>query len=75
MDLPPCQLTDDKMQEDDSNSVAPSVKKEEAVDSTLPDKATQECKRLSISRPSRVAASKVQSYKEMGLHVKMRRPE
>lgn len=74
VDLPPCRLADDKMQEDNSNSVAPSVKKEEAVD-TLPDKATQERKRSSISRPSRVAASKVQSYKEMGLHVKMRRPE
>ena len=62
MDLPPCRLTDDKMQEDDSNSVAPSVKKEEAVDSILPDKATKECKRSSISRLSRVASSKVQSY-------------
>ena len=50
------------MQEDDSNSVAPSVKKEEAVDSILPDKETKECKRSSISRLSRVASSKVQSY-------------
>ncbi|GJW09093.1 shugoshin [Tanacetum coccineum] len=75
VDLPPCLLADDKMQEDDSNSVAPSLTKEEVVDSTLPDKATKECKRSSISRPSRAAASKVQSYKEMGLQVKMRRPE
>lgn len=83
VDLRLCPLPDDKRQdysksvsmsvkkEDDLNSMAISVKKE---DDSLPDKGTQG-RRSSISRPSRVAATKVQSYKEISLHVKLRRPE
>ncbi|KAL8199590.1 hypothetical protein R6Q57_013158 [Mikania cordata] len=52
----------DKMQEDD-------------VVFSLPNKACEESRRSSISRPSRDAAKKVQSYKEISLNVKMRRPE
>ncbi|KAK9070261.1 hypothetical protein SSX86_010661 [Deinandra increscens subsp. villosa] len=60
---------DDKMLEDD---VAFSVKKEE---DSLPNKDGEESRRLSVSRPSRVVAKKVQSYREISLNVKMRRPE
>lgn len=60
---------DDKMQEDDKAS---SVKKEA---NSLRSKLSQESRRSSISRPSREAAKKVQSYKEISVNVKMRRPE
>lgn len=72
VNLPPCPLNEDKMQEDESNQ----VKKEdvENVNSVL-ENSTQESRRSSISRPSRQAVKKVQSYKEMNLIVKMRRPE
>nr|XP_043617417.1 SHUGOSHIN 2-like isoform X2 [Erigeron canadensis] len=75
VNLSQCSLSDEKMHEDDSSSVAFSVKKENIEDDFLPNKVTQESRRASISRPSRVAAKKVQSYKEIGLQVKMRRPE
>ncbi|KAI7752184.1 hypothetical protein M8C21_010866, partial [Ambrosia artemisiifolia] len=58
----------DKMQEDD---VAISVKRE---DDSLPSKVTQEGRRSSILRPSREAAKKIQSYKEVSVKVKLRRP-
>ncbi|KAI3761755.1 hypothetical protein L1987_52177 [Smallanthus sonchifolius] len=57
---------DDKMQE------ALPVKKE---DDSLPNNESQERRRSSISRPSREVAKKVQSYKEVSLNIKMRRPE
>ncbi|XP_076926654.1 uncharacterized protein LOC143589914 [Bidens hawaiensis] len=60
---------DDKMQEDDKAS---SVKKEA---NSLRSKISQESRRSSISRPSREVAKKVQSYKEISVNVKMRRPE
>ncbi|KAI3776684.1 hypothetical protein L1987_46472 [Smallanthus sonchifolius] len=60
---------DDKMQEDD---VALPVKKE---DDSLPNNASQERRRSSISRPSREVAKKVPSYKEVSLNMKMRRLE
>ncbi|KAL9998871.1 putative shugoshin [Helianthus debilis subsp. tardiflorus] len=60
---------DDKMQGDD---IAVSVKKE---DDSLPNTVSQEGRRSSISRPSREVTKKVQSYKEIGVNVKMRRPE
>ncbi|KAJ0806542.1 putative rubber elongation factor, shugoshin, shugoshin, plant [Helianthus annuus] len=60
---------DDKMQVDD---IAVSVKKE---DHSLPNKVSQEGRRSSISRPSREVTKKVQSYKEISVNVKMRRPE
>ncbi|KAJ0694059.1 putative shugoshin [Helianthus annuus] len=60
---------DDKMQVDD---IAVSVKKE---DDSLPNKVSQEGRRSSISRPSREVTKKVQSYKEISVNVKMRRPE
>lgn len=69
VDLPPCLVLDDTMQEDDeSQLVNISVKKED-------DSVTLERRRWSISRPSREAAKKVQSYKEMKVNVKLRRTE
>ncbi|XP_071711711.1 uncharacterized protein [Rutidosis leptorrhynchoides] len=79
VDVPACALSDDKMQEDDLNSFAISVKKDDKDNDPRPsvsNKSVQESSsRSSILRPSRVAAKKVQSYKEIGLHVKLRRPE
>lgn len=60
---------DDKMLEVDVGS---SVKNDE---DSLPKKVSDESRRSSISRPSRGVANKVQSYKEIPLNVKMRRPE
>lgn len=77
MDLPPHPLSDDRMQ-DDSNRAIVSVKREDVENYSRPctsNKITQDSRRSSISRPSREAAKKVQSYKELGLQVKMRRPE
>lgn len=55
------------------DDVAFCVKKE-AEDNSLPNKGIGENRRSSISRPSRVAAKKVQTYKEISLNLKMRRP-
>ncbi|XP_024968875.1 SHUGOSHIN 1-like isoform X2 [Cynara cardunculus var. scolymus] len=71
VDLPPCPLLDDTMQEDDSHLVKVSVKKEDVEG----DSVSLERRRSSISRPSREAAKKVQSYKEMNVKVKLRRTE
>ncbi|MFS8019937.1 hypothetical protein Hanom_Chr15g01409611 [Helianthus anomalus] len=60
---------DDKMHVDD---IAVSVKKE---DDSLPNKVSQEGRRSSISSLSREVTKKVQSYKEIGVNVKMHRPE
>lgn len=78
VDLPPHPLSDDRMQEVDSNIAIVSVKREDVENYSRPctsNKITQDSRRSSISRPSREAAKKIQSYKELGLHVKMRRPE
>ncbi|KAI3508730.1 hypothetical protein L1887_23743 [Cichorium endivia] len=67
-----CPLNEDKMQEDESIS----VKKEDVENgNSVLENGTQETRRCSISRPSRQAVKKVQSYKEMNVNVKMRRPE
>lgn len=42
---------------------------------TAPVTLTQEFRRSSLGRPSRRAAEKVKSYKEMAVNVKMRRLE
>ncbi|XP_076919812.1 SHUGOSHIN 2-like isoform X1 [Bidens hawaiensis] len=67
--FPTNEESDDKMHVD----VAFCVKKE-AEDKSLPNKGIGENRRSSISRPSRVAAKKVQNYKEISLNLKMRRP-
>ncbi|GFP91825.1 shugoshin-1 [Phtheirospermum japonicum] len=59
-----CPLPDEPVLENESTSGSASVKYE-----------SQEIGRSSLSRPSRVAAKKVQSYKEVPLNVKMRRSE
>lgn len=71
----PCPLPEDRMQEDnESNPVVIPVNKENVEEED--DSVTQEGRRRSsISRPSRQAVKKIQSYKEMSLNVKMRRTE
>ncbi|XP_076949471.1 SHUGOSHIN 1-like [Bidens hawaiensis] len=59
---------DNKTQEDDKAFYA---KKEVG---SLQNIVTQESRRSSVSRPSREVAKKVQSYKEISVNVKMRRP-
>ncbi|XP_071732385.1 shugoshin-1-like isoform X2 [Rutidosis leptorrhynchoides] len=78
VDLAPCSSSNDRMQGDDLNSSNFSVKKEDVDNDSRPsisNNITQGSKRSSISRPSREAAKKVQTYKEISLHVKLRRPE
>ncbi|KAJ9545492.1 hypothetical protein OSB04_025199 [Centaurea solstitialis] len=71
VDLPPGPLIDDTMQGDGLHLVNVSVKKEDVEGESV----SLENRRSSISRPSRVAAKKVQSYKEMNVNVKLRRTE
>uniref|UniRef100_A0A5B6ZXP1 Putative shugoshin-1-like n=1 Tax=Davidia involucrata TaxID=16924 RepID=A0A5B6ZXP1_DAVIN len=66
---------DDQMQDDGSTSTCSSVKKEDKEGNTARGDDAQELQRLSIGRPSRLAAKKVQSYKEVPLNVKMRRTD
>lgn len=73
--FPACSLHDDQMQEDGSPSMSLLVKKiDKEVNSDSSDE-TLVLRRSSIGRPSRLAAKKVQSYKETPLNMKMRRPE
>ncbi|KAL7252857.1 hypothetical protein ACSBR1_007417 [Camellia fascicularis] len=73
--FPACSLHDDQMQEDGSPSMCLLVKKiDKEVNSDSSDE-TLVLQRSSIGRPSRLAAKKVQSYKETPLNMKMRRPE
>ncbi|KAA8534455.1 hypothetical protein F0562_031972 [Nyssa sinensis] len=65
---------DGQMQDDGSTSMCSSVEKEDKDSNTARDDA-QELQSLSIGRPSRLAAKKVQSYKEIPVNVKMRRTE
>ncbi|GLT66782.1 hypothetical protein SLA2020_391310 [Shorea laevis] len=56
-------------------SSASSTPKEEQGGINAPEGEVQELRRTSVGRPLRKAAEKVQSYKEIPLKVKMRRPE
>ncbi|KAL8551631.1 hypothetical protein ACS0TY_000635 [Phlomoides rotata] len=67
------QLPDDTMQEQGSTNGSAVVKDESNLASLVPKCKPQEFGRPSLNRPSRVAAKKVQSYKEVPLNVKMRR--
>ncbi|GFS46094.1 hypothetical protein Acr_00g0100140 [Actinidia rufa] len=73
--FPVCPLHDDQMQEDGLISMFSSVKNDDIEDSSAVSVEVQELRRLSIGRPLRLAAKKVQSYKETPLNVKMRRTE
>ncbi|PSS05063.1 Shugoshin-1 like [Actinidia chinensis var. chinensis] len=67
-------LQDDQMQEDLSTSMCLSAKKDDKGGSSGPsDGEAQELRGSSMGRPSRLAAKKVQSYKEIPINVKMRR--
>ncbi|KAL6980297.1 hypothetical protein U1Q18_021939 [Sarracenia purpurea var. burkii] len=57
---------------DDSTSMSSSVKKDDGEGASI---GPSELRRSSIGRPLRSAATKVHSYKETALNVKMRRPE
>ncbi|THF94168.1 SHUGOSHIN 2-like isoform X6 [Camellia sinensis] len=73
--FPACSLHDDQMQEDGSPSMCLLVKKiDKEVNSDSSDE-TLVLQRSSIGRPLRLAAKKVQSYKETPLNMKMRRLE
>ncbi|KAA8539245.1 hypothetical protein F0562_025937 [Nyssa sinensis] len=65
----------DQKLEDSSSSMCSLVEKDDKEGNTAPRDEAQVSRRSSVGRPSRLAAMKVQSYKEIPLHVKMRRPE
>ena len=73
--FPVSPLHDDQMQEDGLISMFSSVKNDDIEGSSAIRVEVQELRRLSIGRPLRLAAKKVQSYKETPLNVKMRRTE
>lgn len=68
--LPATQPLDDPMHEDNSIQAGSSTANEEFSSSRNEARLSQ---RSSMGRPSRKAAEKVQSYKELPLKVKMRR--
>ncbi|KAF9674924.1 hypothetical protein SADUNF_Sadunf10G0178200 [Salix dunnii] len=70
--VPP--IHDDPVHESCPTSSAPSVKIESGTGDSVPRFETQELRRTSF-RPTRRAAEKVHSYKEIPLNVKMRRSE
>ncbi|KAJ6717602.1 SHUGOSHIN 2 [Salix purpurea] len=70
--VPP--IHDDPVHESCPTSSAPSVKIESETGDSVPRFETQELRRTSF-RPTRRAAEKVHSYKEIPLNVKMRRSE
>ncbi|XP_061974916.1 SHUGOSHIN 2 isoform X5 [Populus nigra] len=70
--IPP--LHDDPVHESCPTSSVPSVKIESETGNSVPRFETQELQRTSF-RPTRRAAEKVQTYKEIPLNVKMRRSE
>ncbi|KAI3470512.1 hypothetical protein Pfo_027175 [Paulownia fortunei] len=72
---PKCPLPDEPVLENGSTSVNESVKNEDNSSSSGLRCESQECGRSSLCRPSRLAAKKVQSYKEIPINVKMRRSE
>ncbi|KAL3838273.1 hypothetical protein ACJIZ3_022864 [Penstemon smallii] len=69
--LPKHPLLDNPVPEKESSS----VKNEDNECSSGPGYESQDIGRPSLCRPSRVAAKKVQSYKEIPINVKMRRPQ
>ncbi|GMP68590.1 hypothetical protein CsSME_00028155 [Camellia sinensis var. sinensis] len=73
--FPVCSLHDDQMQEDGSTSMCSLAKDDKRGISDPSDDKTQQLQRSSIGRPLRLAAKKVQSYKEIPVNVKMRRKE
>ncbi|XP_052186870.1 SHUGOSHIN 1-like [Diospyros lotus] len=74
--FPASSLHEDQMQEEGSTSTASSAKRDGEGSGRGPsDDEAQEFLRPSMGRPSRLAAKKVQSYKEIPLNVKMRRSE
>ncbi|KAI8539738.1 hypothetical protein RHMOL_Rhmol09G0206000 [Rhododendron molle] len=74
--LPECSLYDDEIREDGPASARSSALKDDGGCRSSPNgDDAKELRRPSIGRPLRLAATKVQSYKEIPLKVKMRRPE
>ncbi|XP_057979251.1 SHUGOSHIN 2 isoform X1 [Malania oleifera] len=73
--FPVSPLRDDPMQENGSTSSSSLGKKKDKEGNVTPRYEAQEFRRSSIGRPSRRAAERVQSYKEVPLNVKMRRSE
>lgn len=67
------QLPEDTVQEQGSTPGSALLKDESDMANSVAKCESQEFGRPSLSRPSRVAAKKVQSYKEVPLNVKMRR--
>lgn len=68
-------LHDDQMQEEVSTSVCLSVEKDDKECKSSLSNQAEDIERPSIGRPSRQAAKKVNTYKEVPLNVKMRRTE
>ncbi|KAF8395283.1 hypothetical protein HHK36_019226 [Tetracentron sinense] len=68
-------LRDNPMHEDGTASSGSPTRKEEKEGKSAPRYETQELRRSLIGRPSRRAAEKIQSYKEIPVNVKMRRSE
>ena len=69
--VPLCPLMDDQIREDGSSTSMTLPVNQEGNSS--PSGEAREFERLSIGRPSRQAAKKVHSYKEISINVKMRR--
>ncbi|KAL8115604.1 hypothetical protein AgCh_022199 [Apium graveolens] len=61
--------------ETETSESKPSIKKEENYENYIRKYDPLELRRNSIGRPARKATVKVQSYKEVPLNIKMRRPE
>ncbi|KAK4430991.1 shugoshin 2 [Sesamum alatum] len=70
--IPACSLLNEPVAEKESTSENPSVKVEDNEGSSDHRHESQESGRPSL-RPSRLAAKKVQSYKEKPINIKMRR--
>ncbi|KAL8052053.1 hypothetical protein ABFX02_06G188400 [Erythranthe guttata] len=73
--VPPCLLHVDPVLEKESADESTIVKDEDKKDDYVLENEAEEFEKPNLGRPSRVAAKKVQSYKEIPLNVKMRRPE
>lgn len=70
-----CSLPDEPIPENDSTSVDTSVKSKDDRTCSGRRRESQESGKPSLGRPSRMAVSKVQNYKEISLKVKMRRSQ
>lgn len=66
-------IKDLKMHEDCDATSKGNIEQEHDKCGSKPE--PQNLQRMSLGRPSRRAAEKVQSYKEVPLNIKMRRPE